>query len=285
MTAKKCFVIAPIGEQGSDTRRRSDQVLRHIIRAALAPLGYLATRADEIAEPGLITSQVIQRVAEEDLVVADLTEYNPNVFYELALRHALRKPLIQLIARGARIPFDLAGMRTISFDHRDLDSVEEAKLEIAKQARHLETAGANVESPISVAIELQSLKQSDNPEQRSLADLLAAIADLRTSVGAIERRLSDSENLVTAVHPRHFIRSLVDSYDSVRYDGSDLLGAVQLDAVKQQEKIRAVEWELRKLSESLEDASLRKGKVKSSGGQAATSVTGAADVDGSSGLS
>jgi hypothetical protein len=65
--------------------------------------------------------------------VADLTERNPNVFYELAIRHAIRKPLIQIIKSDEQIPFDVAGTRTIPVDHRDLDSVEFAKAEIVRQ--------------------------------------------------------------------------------------------------------------------------------------------------------
>ena len=78
---KMCFVIAPIGEPDSDTRKRSDQILRHIVRPAVESKGYTAVRADEISEPGIITSQVIQHVVDDPLVVADLTERNPNVFY------------------------------------------------------------------------------------------------------------------------------------------------------------------------------------------------------------
>jgi len=56
---KVCFVIAPIGDADSDTRKRSDQVLKHVIRPAVTGCGYVAIRADEIDKPGLITSQVI----------------------------------------------------------------------------------------------------------------------------------------------------------------------------------------------------------------------------------
>jgi hypothetical protein len=126
-TPKTCFVIAPIGDDGTDTRERSDKVLRHIITPVVTDLGYEAVRADQLAEPGLISSQVIQHVTDDPLVIADLTERNPNVFYELAIPHALRKPLVQLIAKGERIPFDVAGMRTIEVDIHDLDSVEAAK--------------------------------------------------------------------------------------------------------------------------------------------------------------
>ena len=97
---KVCFVIAPLGDEGSETRKRSDQVLKHIIKPSTADCGYKAVRADEISEPGLITSQIIQHLMDDPLVMADLTELNPNVFYELALCHALKRPLVQIIQKG-----------------------------------------------------------------------------------------------------------------------------------------------------------------------------------------
>ena len=166
MTNKSCFVIAPIGEAESETRKRSDQVLKHVIFPATAACGYKAVRADQISEPGMITSQVIQHIVEDPLVIADLTDRNPNVFYELAIRHAIRKPLVQLIKKGEQIPFDVAGTRTIHVDHRDLDSVEDAKKEIISQIQALEKDSSKLETPISVSLDLQMLRQSDNPEQR-----------------------------------------------------------------------------------------------------------------------
>src|SRR5262245_29205679 len=86
---KTCFVIAPIGEQDSVVRKRSDQIFKYLIGPAAQECGYTALRADQIAEPGIITTQVIQHIVDDPLVVADLTGRNPNVFYELAIRHAL----------------------------------------------------------------------------------------------------------------------------------------------------------------------------------------------------
>lgn len=177
---KNCFVISPIGEENSDTRRRSDQVLKHIIKPSAESCGYRAIRADEIDKPGLITSQVIQRVVEDPLVIADLTETNPNVFYELAIRHAIQKPLVQIIEKGQRIPFDVAGTRTIYVDHKDLDSVSSAKDEIIRQIRELEINPSNIETPISVAHELQILRKSEDPKDRGLADLLSAISEIKS---------------------------------------------------------------------------------------------------------
>jgi hypothetical protein len=78
------------------------------------------TRSDKLGEPGIITSQVIKRITEDDLVIADLTELNPNVFYELAIRHMIGKPLVQIMEKGHRLPFDVAAARTVFIDHRDL---------------------------------------------------------------------------------------------------------------------------------------------------------------------
>lgn len=189
LESKLCFVISPIGEAGSETRTRSDQVLKHIVRPAVEGCGYKAVRADEIDKPGMITSQVIQHVVSDPLVVADLTGTNPNVFYELAVRHAIRKPFIQLIQKSEQIPFDVAGARTIYFDHKDLDSVAAAKDSIKEQIRELEANPQDVETPISISLDLQLLRQSENPEERSLADLVAAVSDLRSGVNQLGDKL------------------------------------------------------------------------------------------------
>ncbi len=185
---KLCFVIAPIGDDGSDVRKRSDQILDHIIKPAVGEHGYSAVRADKIEKPGVITSQVIQHIVEDDLVIADLTDRNPNVFYELAVRHAIRKPFIHLIQKGERIPFDVAGTRTVFVDHHDLDSVAAAMSEIGNQIKSIEDGSTQIETPISVSLDLQILRQSDDPRQRSLAEIMSAITELPSR---IEQRFSD----------------------------------------------------------------------------------------------
>jgi len=199
-----CFVITPIGESGSDIRKRSDQVLKHVIRPAAKSCGFRAIRADEISEPGIITTQVLQHIVDDPMIVADLTGQNPNVFYELAVRHALRRPYVQIIQRGERIPFDVAGVRTIEVDHRDLDSVEAAKQEIQKQM-DASAGNGEVESPISVAADLDRLRKSENPEERQLADVLAAISDLRLGLASVQKSIAEPTQLL----PPGYLHSIV----------------------------------------------------------------------------
>lgn len=182
MSEKFCFVISPIGTEGSSERLRSDQVLKHIISPAAIECGYRPVRADQISEPGLITSQVIQHIADDPLVIADLTGRNPNVFYELALRHALKKPCVQIIHATESIPFDVASSRTIHVDHHDLDSAARAKSEIINQIKAVEKNPSDVDTPISVAVELQSLRRSDNPLEKSNAEIITMLNDIRNDL-------------------------------------------------------------------------------------------------------
>ncbi|QQR97955.1 MAG: hypothetical protein IPK18_14250 [Sphingobacteriales bacterium] len=179
---KICFVISPIGEEGSETRERSDQVLKHIITSPAEQNGYTVVRADKISEPGIITTQIIEHIVDAELVIADLTEKKPNVFYELAIRHAIRKPLVQMIRKGDIIPFDVAATRIIQFDLRNLDSVASAKEEITNQIKSLEAGNSDFHNPISVSLDLKVLKESGNVEERSLADIVEAVSDLRIAV-------------------------------------------------------------------------------------------------------
>lgn len=153
---KKCFVISQIGSEGSKERLQSDKVLKFIIKPALEELDYKVERADESSEAGSISKSIIQNILTNDLVIADLTGHNPNVFYELAIRHATAKPFIQIIEKGEKIPFDIYDMRTISYD-LELEGVEAAKAAIKQFANNLENSD-NINTPIS---EVSSLLKID----------------------------------------------------------------------------------------------------------------------------
>ena len=189
---KHCFVVSPIGTEGSDTRLRADKVLKHIIRPSVANCGYVAQRADEISDPGIITTQVIDRILTDQLVIADLSERNPNVYYELALRHATGLPLIQLIDSNETIPFDVAQMRTIPFDYRDLDSVESAKEAIANQINSLEKTNGRGSNPLSISIDLKGLATGSQPGQNVFGELTEKIT-------IISRELREQTDRLAAI--------------------------------------------------------------------------------------
>lgn len=174
MSSLTCLVISPVGDARSDTRRRADQVFKHIIEPVVSGLGFAAKRADQMRLPGVITGPLLAAVADSDLVVADLTDHDANVFYELAIRHAAQRPVVQLIDAAQRPPFDLDHMRTIYIDVHDLDSAEEARQQLRDQVEGAGTT-ATVDTPIASARSLKTLWEGQEPAAPILAEALNEI--------------------------------------------------------------------------------------------------------------
>lgn len=149
-----CFYITPIGSEDSEARKHSNLFLENIVEPAIQTVGLKVIRADQIDKPGMISRQIMEYLFRSRLVVADLSFANANVFYELALRHAVRLPIVQIIRHGDPIPFDVNQMRTVMIDNRDiytlLPNVELYKSEIASQARRALEAGVEVDTPVSM---------------------------------------------------------------------------------------------------------------------------------------
>jgi hypothetical protein len=132
-----CFVIGPIGKEGSPERKHADLLLHSVIKQVLDTheFGYKVKRADEDADPGMIGDRMISDIIHAELVVADLTDLNPNAFYELGIRHATEKPAIHIARIGTIPPFDNAAHRTIFVDLADWDSTQAARARLAAFAR------------------------------------------------------------------------------------------------------------------------------------------------------
>lgn len=182
-------MISPIGDEGSEVRLRADQVLSYVIKPITEERhSYVTTRADDIPHPGMITPQIIGHLINDDMVIADLTGSNPNVTYELAIRHMVRKHVIQIKDSSDHLPFDISNVRTINFDYRFVKSMEWCREEISKQISAIEANPENVASPITVALNLLALKTSNEPEKAIVSQMQSELQILRAKISELERR-------------------------------------------------------------------------------------------------
>ncbi len=129
----RCFVIGPIGDKmaGHGTPRRllyeeALSVYEDVIKPACAENDLEPIRADGIAVPGEITDQIFRHLLEDEVVIADVSGANPNVMYELGLRHTTGLLTVQIGEYG-QLPFDVQALRTIMFSRSERGLIDARK--------------------------------------------------------------------------------------------------------------------------------------------------------------
>ena len=139
MAKKRCFVIMPFGEKPDVDGKALDfdKVYKYLIRPPVESMDIECIRCDEISKPGWIHAEMIEHIYQDDVAVVDITTLNPNVFYELGVRQALRSSTTVLIRKkGTKLPFNIQGLNVIDYDPEDKESVKETKRKIADFVRH-----------------------------------------------------------------------------------------------------------------------------------------------------
>ena len=121
MARSKCFVVMPYGKKpipGTDDGFDFDKVYRVIMQPAIRAADLEPDRADESASSGLIHSEMFADLRDQPVVLVDLSLHNPNVFYELGIRHVMAQRGTVLICESStRLPFDIALSRVIKYEY------------------------------------------------------------------------------------------------------------------------------------------------------------------------
>lgn len=185
---KKCFLISPIGEEGSDIRVAADFVREDIVRAALGG-EFEVKRADDYSKVGNITAQVIEAIYSADLIVVDLTGKNANVYYELGVAHAYKKHVVPMISVDdpERIPFDVGTERTIHYSLKTFAGRRTAQA--ALKAAVSETLANPVTNPVTNARGLAEATAKGDDKTQLLASVSAQLADLSVRMDRQEKRV------------------------------------------------------------------------------------------------
>ena len=107
-----CFVLMPFGSW-------FDRYYQEIYVPAIKEAGFEPIRADELFTTGSVMEQIWEQIEKAKLLLADLSGKNPNVFYELGLSHAARKPVVFTASDVEDVPFDLRHLRVIIYEIRE----------------------------------------------------------------------------------------------------------------------------------------------------------------------
>lgn len=193
---KNCFIITPIGEDGSETFRMAKGVIESVVKPILKKNGFGDIKpAYEILESGMIGNQIVDRIVNDDLVIANLTGNNPNVMYELAIRHAAAKPIIHICEFGTKLPFDIKDNRTI-FYKNDMLGTQELMEGLEQFVKTVDYGKEYVNNPIYNGIQIgRILRDLDESGKGSEAQLLQQIIDLLS-----KKNLKEDEQFFSRRH-------------------------------------------------------------------------------------
>jgi nucleoside 2-deoxyribosyltransferase len=167
----KCFVISPIGQPNSETRKEADRVFGRLIQPAMAQCGIEAFRSDHMHTPGKISEQMIKGILQSQLCVAVLTGHNPNVFFELAVAQTTARPVISLLRDGELIPFDVKDDRCISYgkDNRHNKKTVEAIVKQVEELRNMNWTIASLVGDYLRQVRLSEVAPTGNLAAGSVA--------------------------------------------------------------------------------------------------------------------
>jgi tetratricopeptide (TPR) repeat protein len=160
--SRTCFVIMPFGGEDEDRQKHFLGVYQTILAAAAQRAGYVPKRSDLGGGPGNITGGIILDLLNADVVIADLTDGNANVLFELGIRHVFRKNgTVHVVDSNRQIPFDIQQYRAIKYttDLADIPDVIDKIVESIKQRE-------------------EQVGLSDNPVHDTVPDLPNFIRDV-----------------------------------------------------------------------------------------------------------
>lgn len=196
-----CFVVGPIGSQGTETRNHADLLLEFIIKPVMRDFPhYLVKRQDEDSKPGMIDSQIIVALRDADLVIADLSHLNPNAFYEIGIRHMIAKPIIHMQLEEQRIPFDLSLYKTVPFSFLNPDTYRAAQGTLKAQITEAIAEGYKPDNPVIRALGQQHLRETTSPELKVISDTLESLS---TRLANLEE--GQGENVLAGVATNTFV--------------------------------------------------------------------------------
>jgi tetratricopeptide (TPR) repeat protein len=208
-----CFVLMPFGTKIDDSGRpiNFDRVYVEVIKPACEGAALEPIRADEETAGGFIHKPMFERLMLCPFAVADLTTANPNVFYELGVRHGIRPfSTVVIFGKGMRLPFDLAPLRGLPYALNAAGNPQTPEADRDALAERLRASRAGVEDsplfqlvtdwprPDIARLKTDTFRELVEYSKQYKTKLRDARASGRDAVAAVEAELdvSDAEPAV-----------------------------------------------------------------------------------------
>jgi len=139
-TPRLCFVIMPFSEERTE-------VYKHGIAPACQRAGFAAVRVDELKGHFNINRKIIEHIFSSDAVIAEISDHNPNVFYEMGVAHAIGNKTIMIAQNAKALPFDISNYRCLIYK-QSVDGLKQLQEEIVESLHELEKWSRQPSNPV-----------------------------------------------------------------------------------------------------------------------------------------
>ncbi len=221
MEKKVCFVIMGFGKKKDPDTNRTidlDATYKKIIRPAIEAANCKCIRADEIIESGIIDRSMYALLYYADVVIADISTFNPNAIYELGVRHTLR-PFSTIIIKEdeGKIPFDIAHDRMISYKHLGNEISEQETKKCIPQLCDLiksVVSDPRVDSPLYTFIPSTEQPRISEDEIQSI---IGELKDNEDTIYALTERAKEKMNVKDFVEAEQLWEKLSKKAENDKY--------------------------------------------------------------------
>lgn len=183
-----CFVVMPISDPDGYAQGHFARVYEHLLKPAIVAAGYEPVRADDTNKTDYIVVGIIKRVVESAIVLCDYSSRNPNVMYELGIRHAFNLPVVLIKDRATEKVFDIQGLRYIEYDETlRVDTVQRDMLKISKAMK--ETMDSN-DGTVNSVVHLAGVTPAKVPDAQAVTGdtqlILSALTQIESRISNLE---------------------------------------------------------------------------------------------------
>ena len=188
---KLCFVLMPF-------KNILKEVYRQAIKPACEKAGFDALRVDELKGTYNINRKIIEHIFSSDAIVADLSGWNPNVFYELGVAHTIANKTIMIIQNEDKLPFDVSNYRCLQYEQTEAGLVK-LREDIAESLQCLEEWRKNPTNPVQDFKPQETLVSADdlNRLQQELARKNELVAQVQTNNQDFQKKVARKEHAIS----------------------------------------------------------------------------------------
>ncbi len=181
-TPKLCFVIMPFSKERKE-------VFTYGIAPACKQAGFEAVRVDQLKGHFNINRKIIEHLFRSDVVIAEITDQNPNVFYEMGVAHSLGNKTIMIAQSAKDLPFDINNYRCLIYE-QSVEGLQHLQAQIIESLQELEKWSRSPSNPV----------QDFKPEETFITNAIAE--NLRRQLNEAEQQLREKETLLkSAIAP------------------------------------------------------------------------------------